>query len=149
PRPLDGVHADVGAAIDGDDAVAITASAQVQKREQERNVARIVGGIFQDLVADAEAGIIRPPDLVEAVDDHRAVFGRGEDEGDLAGRIAHRAGVASARTASRRRIRAQVRRNAPRFTNRSQWDIADWAAASTDVRTLHGLASRRAAHLIG
>ena len=34
PRPFDGVHADIGAAIDGDDAVAITASAQVQEREQ-------------------------------------------------------------------------------------------------------------------
>jgi len=55
------VHADIGAAIDGDDAVAIAAPAQVQKGEQERDVARIVGGIFQNLEADAEAGIIRAP----------------------------------------------------------------------------------------
>jgi hypothetical protein len=69
------VHADIGAAIDGDDAVAVAAAAQIEQHKQQRDVGRIVSGILEQLEADAEAGIVRPPIFVKAIDDHRAMFG--------------------------------------------------------------------------
>ena len=96
PRPLDAVDADVGAAIDRDDAVAIAAAAQIEQREQQCNVGRIVGGVLEELETDTEAGIVRPPIFVKAIDDHRAMFGRGQDKRELTRWIGHWAGAASA-----------------------------------------------------
>ena len=59
--PFDGVHADIGAAIDGDDAVAVVAAAQIEQHKQQRDFVRIVSGILEQLEADAEAGVVRPP----------------------------------------------------------------------------------------
>jgi hypothetical protein len=65
-RPFDAVHADIGAAIYGDEAVAIAAAAQIEQHKQQRDIGRIVDGILEQLEADAEAGIVRSPILLRA-----------------------------------------------------------------------------------
>jgi hypothetical protein len=126
------MHANIGAAIDGDDAGAVTAVPQVEQCQQQADVSRIVGGILEELKADAEGGIVRPAIFVKAIDDHRAVLGRGENERKLAGRIGHR---------SRCRVRQthpgaggesdrRVQGDAPRFARRRQWYVFtrhDWS----------------------
>ena len=72
--PFDGVNAEVGAAIDCDNAVAIVRAAQIEQFKQQRDFVRIVGSPAQKLVTNAES-IFANPVLIEAVYDHGAVIG--------------------------------------------------------------------------
>ena len=57
--PLDAMHPDIGAAIDGDQSVAMAAAAQIEKAEQERDIGRIVGLDF--LTAGSRFSCCAPP----------------------------------------------------------------------------------------
>ena len=74
-RPLDRVHADVGAAIDRHHAVAVMASTSAEKLNRQFDFGRIEARCFEDLVADPKAafGIDHP--IIETINDHRAVVG--------------------------------------------------------------------------
>jgi len=66
---------DIGAAIDGDDTVAVITAPQIEERQQRRDIARVVACSFKQLVADAEAGVVGQAVFVESIDDHGAVLG--------------------------------------------------------------------------
>ena len=74
-RPFDGVHADIGAAIDTDDAVAVMLAAQREQVERELDLAGIEARGFQDLEADAIAPVLIDHPVVEPVHDQGAVIG--------------------------------------------------------------------------
>ncbi len=42
--PFDGVDPDIGAAVDGNDLIAVTAPAQIEQREQQIDLVRVVLG---------------------------------------------------------------------------------------------------------
>ncbi len=90
--PFDGVHPDIGAAVDGDDTVAMHLPPNFNQLEGELDVDGVDGGGFQQLVTDADrrVGIRFADAIVEPVGDHRAVIGRGQHEGKLASDVAHK-----------------------------------------------------------
>src|SRR5665213_931269 len=55
--PFDRVHADIGAAVDRHDAVAVMLTTQFEQFERQFNLWWIVGGRLKNLVADAIATI--------------------------------------------------------------------------------------------
>jgi hypothetical protein len=75
PGPLYRMDTDIGAAIDGDDTVAVITAPQIEERQQRRDIARVVACSFKQLVADAEAGVVGQAVFVESIDDHGAVLG--------------------------------------------------------------------------
>jgi hypothetical protein len=100
--PFDGVGADIGAAVDGDD-LAMRLPPPLDQVEGELDVDGVGGGGFQQQLTDAApaagtrfahatapcAGIRLVHAIVETVGDHRAVIGCGQHEGKLASDIAH------------------------------------------------------------
>lgn len=74
-RPLDRVDADIGAAVDRHDAIAIMPSANSEQIDRKLHFVRVEAGLLQDLEADAVT--LRRIDhvAVESIDDHRAVIG--------------------------------------------------------------------------
>src|SRR5271169_2635504 len=87
-RPLDSVNAEIGAAVDGDDAVAVILAAQIEDAQHQADLVRVVRGLVEKL----EAGAVGAPGsgmLVEPVQDHGAVIGRRGDESERALRLWH------------------------------------------------------------
>ena len=81
-RPLDGVNADIGAAIDDPHAVAKQPAALVEEKRAEIDLFRLECGKFQRLRADAIEIAVGQPVFVETVEDQRPVARRSEDERD-------------------------------------------------------------------
>lgn len=73
--PLDSVNADIGAAIDGNHAVAVDALACFDQLQREFDLHRIECRRFQQLVADTDAAIGAAHAVVETIDNHCAVIG--------------------------------------------------------------------------
>ncbi len=112
--PLDGVHPDIGAAVDGDDAIAVTAAAQIEHLQHQIDFDRIVEPVFEKLQADPAAHIGLLHQLIEAIDDQGAVVGRGGDERELARQLRHGWWGARHRTL-KLRVANQRRRDAQQF----------------------------------
>jgi hypothetical protein len=70
-RPLDRMHADVGAAVDRHHAVAVMVTPYLQKLDDELDFSWVEGSVFQELIADADFLARRGHMAVEAIDDHR------------------------------------------------------------------------------
>jgi hypothetical protein len=82
PRPLNGVHADVGAAVDGDHAVAEMPAAAVEQGQGEAHLFFVETRSVEDLEPDAVAAGGIGHLVIIAIDDHDAMVARGQDEGD-------------------------------------------------------------------
>ena len=89
--PFDGVGADIGAAVDGDDAVSMDLVPSFDQMQRELHFDGVVRAAFQHLVTDpgSRLGIRLVHAIVETVGDHRAVIGCGQHEGKLASDVAH------------------------------------------------------------
>jgi hypothetical protein len=83
------VNTDIGAAIDSNHAVAMDAFACLDQLQRELDFHRIECSGFQQLVANTDAHIGTAHAIVQTIDNHRAVIGRGKHEGQLASDIAH------------------------------------------------------------
>lgn len=104
------MHADIGAAVDRHNAVAVQAPARRDQLQRELDLDRIEGARLHELEIDANAGIRAGLAVVEAVEDYAAVIGGGEYEGEFASDIAY--GVLlgrDARRAERERINCQYK----------------------------------------
>ncbi len=87
--PLDGVDADIGAAVDRDNAVAVMLAAYIKQFEHQVDFGRIIRGCVQELKADAICVGRSGEMLVKSVQNERAVVGSRGDECDLARRLWH------------------------------------------------------------
>ena len=66
---------DIGAAVDGDHAVALHQSPQFQQLQSQSGLFRIEGRELKNLEADAITATGFADLEIEAIDDHRAVIG--------------------------------------------------------------------------
>src|SRR6185312_14941905 len=87
-RPFQRVYADISAAVDADDAVAVELAPQHQQFHGQFALDGVVRALIEDLEADAGADIVDHT-VVETVDDHRAVVRRSEHEDELACGLKH------------------------------------------------------------
>jgi hypothetical protein len=83
------MHTDVRATVDSNDTVAEMAAAQVENQACEIDFVDVELRCREQLKADTERSAILIGGEVVAVDDHVAVIGRGEYEGDGASGIGH------------------------------------------------------------
>ena len=85
--PLDGMDAEIGAAVDRDDAVAIIPGGADRACSQQSDLVRVVRGLVEELKSGA-VGHVGPDDvLIEPVHDEGAVIRRRGDQGELAWRF--------------------------------------------------------------
>lgn len=86
---FDGLHADVGAAVDHDGSVAIMLPTQIQQFQQNINLGQIVEICLEELKIDAIGSAGFDLVAIESIDDHRAVLSRSDDEREFSWRIWH------------------------------------------------------------
>src|SRR5262249_66929 len=85
----DRVHADIGAAIDRDHAVAVTLAAQLEYFQHQADFIGIVSRVFQKLSPDPVSLVGPGCHLIETIDDQRTLLGGGGDESQLARGVRH------------------------------------------------------------
>ena len=88
-RPFDRVHADIGAAVDRDHAVTMVLAPQGQQFERNLDFAGIERGRVEDLKSHAIAAVGGDHAIIETIDNHRSMAGRGHDKGQLLPRDRH------------------------------------------------------------
>ena len=112
-RPLDRMDADIGAAVDGYHAVAMHKSPQFQQLQSQLDFFRIEGREFKNLKSDVIAAAGFADLEFEAIENHRVVIGRGENESQCATTLTH--GESPIGRGRNKCPRARIRRDASSY----------------------------------
>jgi hypothetical protein len=78
------MHTDIGAAVNGDNAIPRMAALAAQQSQHKGHFLRIEAAVIEQLKSNAVTAVVINHPVIIAIDDQTAVVSRGKDEGERA-----------------------------------------------------------------
>jgi hypothetical protein len=103
--PLDRVHTDICAAVDGDNAISVIVTTQIKQLEDHLDFARIMGAALQQLKSNPVRSVGSDYVIVKPIHNESTVVGCRGYESNFSRRVLHRVVLAISQDADRLRRR--------------------------------------------